>query len=72
MNYLRADGIVLPSDDEDRVHRSDTDSGNFSASDDADSEDDNATDVAYGWRNIHDAVKVTIVNLGGKVFSTLR
>lgn len=72
LDYLRADGIVLPSDDED-VHPewSDADdSGIFSASDeapnqvDSDSEDE---DVAARWRSTHNAIKNVIAELGGKV-----
>ena len=72
LNYLRADGIVLPSGDEDvQPEWSDADdSGIFSASDeaanleDSDSEDQ---DVAAGWRNTHNAIKNVIAELGGKV-----
>ena len=72
LDYLRADGIVLPSDDAD-VHPewSDADdSGIFSASDeavnlaDSDSEDE---DVAARWRSTHNAIKNVIAELGGKV-----
>ena len=72
LDYLRADGIVLPSDDE--VHQPEwsdaDDSGIFSASDeaanvsDSDSEDE---DVAARWRSTHNAIKSTIDELGGKV-----
>lgn len=71
LDYLRADGIVLPSDDEDRPERSDTDSGFFSASDNAHTEDDDEEDVAAGWRNTHNAIKTTIAGLGGKVMPKL-
>ena len=75
LDYLRADGIVLPDDDnEGRPEWSDVDSGIFSASDEAenryDSDDDNA-DVAAGWHNIHNVIKNVIADLGGIVVPKL-
>ena len=73
LEYLHADGIVLPSDDRGAQRRewSDTDSGIFSASEAQDSSDDDDLDVAAGWRNIHDAIQTTIADLGGKVMPKL-
>ncbi|KAK3650575.1 hypothetical protein LTR56_006280 [Elasticomyces elasticus] len=73
LEYLRADGIVLPDDEEDRpVHEWDSDSGVFSASDnpndDSEEEDD---DIAEGWRDVHETIKSTIAELGGKVLPKL-
>lgn len=72
LDYLRSDGIVLPSDDDEVTQEwSDADdSGIFSASDeaandnDSDSEDE---DVAARWRPTHRAIQNTIADLGGKV-----
>ena len=71
LDYLRADGIILPSDDEVvRPEWSDTDSGIFSGSDNvanqSESEDEDE-DVAAGWRHTHNAIKNIIAELGGKV-----
>ncbi|CAK4034018.1 related to Cell division cycle 123 [Lecanosticta acicola] len=76
LDYLRADGIVLPSDDEpqQRTEWSDTDSGVFSASDnpDADESDEEAEeDVAAEWRQVHLAIRNTIAELGGRVMPKL-
>ena len=73
LDYLRADGIVLPSDEDDnnQPEWSDTDSGMFSASDNQNQSDDENEDVAAGWRNIHNAIKTTIAELGGKVVPKL-
>ena len=56
--YLRADGIVLPTEP-----RPDNDSG-------YDDEDDEP-DPAEGWREIHDQINTTIASLGGKVVPKL-
>ncbi|KAK2803851.1 hypothetical protein FQN50_006859 [Emmonsiellopsis sp. PD_5] len=60
LDYLRADGIVLPP------HKtiSDDDSGIYSISDDEDDEDE---DPSALWPEIHSQVKATIEELGGKV-----
>lgn len=63
---------MLPSDDSDHPSSSDTDSGVFSASDNAnDSSDDAEEDITQGWLNIHTAIKTTISDLGGKVIPKL-
>ncbi|KAF2478875.1 D123-domain-containing protein [Neohortaea acidophila] len=72
LDYLRADGILLPSDEEPPPQWSDTDSGIFSASDNTDGvDDDDEGDVAAEWRGIHNAIKATIAELGGKVYPKL-
>ncbi|TKA24069.1 hypothetical protein B0A50_06960 [Salinomyces thailandicus] len=77
IDYLRADGIILP-DDEDEQRQPvewDSDSGIFSASDNPDNPNDDAEDeepdVAAEWRNIHDAIKRTIAQLGGNIVPKL-
>lgn len=73
LNYLRADGIILPDDDEPNVEPEwSEDSGIFSASDENGQEsDDEQEDVAAGWRNIHTALQDTIETLGGRVMPKL-
>ena len=74
LDYLRADGIVLPSDDEPEPRRewSDTDSEVFSASDNPDASDDEEDeDVAAEWRQVHQTIKNTISELGGRVMPKL-
>jgi hypothetical protein len=70
--YLRADGIILPEDETPRIW-SDSDSGVFSANDtqDDDASDDEGEDVAAQWRGLHQNVKSTIAELGGKVVPKL-
>lgn len=75
LDYLRADGIILPDDDEptDDPEWSD-DSGIFSASearDNGQESDDEQEDVAAGWRDVHAAVQDTIETLGGRVMPKL-
>ncbi|MCJ1363250.1 hypothetical protein MMC16_002357 [Acarospora aff. strigata] len=68
LSYLREDGIVLPSDNDSdhQTSLTDTDSGIFSAEDD--SEDDEALlDPSIYFRDIHQKIKETIAELGGKV-----
>ncbi|OCK76968.1 D123-domain-containing protein [Lepidopterella palustris CBS 459.81] len=72
LNYLRADGIVLPPDDNDRTEWSDSDSGIFSSTDNAsETEDDRDDDPSTEWPDIHQAVRTTIEELGGKVVPKL-
>ncbi|KAF2770781.1 D123-domain-containing protein, partial [Teratosphaeria nubilosa] len=75
LDYLRADGIILPDDDQPPQADWDSDSGVFSASDNPDAEDtdddEEATDVVEGWQNIHGAIKRTIDELGGRVVPKL-
>jgi len=70
---LRADGIVLPSDEEQTSQDwSDSDSGIFEnpndEDDDGDGEDE---DVASPWREVHEMIKATIEELDGKVVPKL-
>ena len=58
INYLRADGIVLPSD-----ATADDDSGVYT--------DDEDEDPAEQWRGIHDQIKACITELGRKVIPKL-
>lgn len=74
VDYLRADGIILPDDEDEPQPDWDSDSGIFSASDNPDAQDDaefEEQDVAAEWRNIHNAIKRTIGDLGGKVVPKL-
>ncbi|EME47768.1 hypothetical protein DOTSEDRAFT_97013, partial [Dothistroma septosporum NZE10] len=74
LDYLRADGIILP-DDEEPVDHWDSDSGVFSSSDNpeaqGDSDDEEDVDVAAQWRDVHQTIKNTIDELGGKVMPKL-
>jgi hypothetical protein len=72
LTYLRADGIILPEDDTPRIW-SDSDSGVFSANDTQDDEasGDEDEDVAAQWRDLHQNIKSTIAELGGKVVPKL-
>lgn len=71
LDYLRADGIVLPSDEEPtRVEWSDTDSGIYSASENQDSDDDDV-DVAAEWLQLHVNIKRVIAELGGNIVPKL-
>ena len=72
ITYLRADGIVLPPDDNDRTDWSDSDSGIFFSTDNAsDAEDEEDNDPSAQWREIHQAIKLTIEELDGKVVPKL-
>jgi len=75
VDYLRADGIVLPDDNDEEQPEWDSDSGIFSSSDNPDAAQDDAEyedrDVAEDWRDVHDAIKSTVANLGGKVVPKL-
>jgi len=68
VDYLRADGIILPDEDEQTL--SDDDSGIFSSTDDQD-DDGEDEDVSARWRDVHDNIKATIAELGGKVVPKL-
>ncbi|OCL07198.1 D123-domain-containing protein [Glonium stellatum] len=72
ISYLRADGIVLPPDDNDRTEWSDSDSGIFSSTDNV-SETDNEEeeDPSAQWRDIHQTIKLIIEELGGKIVPKL-
>ncbi|KAK8200677.1 hypothetical protein M8818_005992 [Zalaria obscura] len=74
LDYLRADGIVLPDDEDERRDWSDSDSGIFSSTenpDAADEDEDEDEDPAAEWREVHTAIKATIAELGGKVVPKL-
>jgi hypothetical protein len=72
LSYLRADGIVLPSDEEQTRHDwSDSDSGIFENPNDDDDEDGEDEDVASPWREIHETIKATIEELDGRVVPKL-
>ena len=71
LSYLRADGIVLPSDEEQTPHGwSDSDSGIFENPNDEDEEDEDE-DVASPWREVHEMIKATIEELEGRVVPKL-
>nr|POF17531.1 cell division cycle protein 123 [Quercus suber] len=76
VDYLRADGILLPDEDDpeiDTYHWSD-DSGNFSADSSENGNDDAAVaeDIAKDWReDVHNRIKSTIAELGGNVVPKL-
>ncbi|KAK0251386.1 hypothetical protein B0A54_09319 [Friedmanniomyces endolithicus] len=83
--YLRADGIVLPDDDEigrQQALEWEGDSGVFSSTgkpdnrhDDnhssSDDEEEPEIDIAEGWRDLHNTIKATIAELGGVVVPKL-
>ena len=68
LSYLRDDGIVLPPENDADLQRSltDTDSGIFSAEDDSEDEDA-LLDPSIQFRDVHQKIKDTIDELGGKV-----
>jgi D123 len=75
LDYLRADGIVLPHDQPTSNDRgagvSDADSGIFSE-EDADSDSDgDEEDPAAEWRDLHNTIEATIHALGGKAIPKL-
>ncbi|KKZ66611.1 cell division cycle protein 123 [[Emmonsia] crescens] len=65
LDYLRADGIILPPQDE-SPPGADDDSGIYSISDGSDSDDEDA-DPSTHWQEIHARIKATIEELDGKV-----
>ncbi|KAL6708340.1 hypothetical protein ACN47E_003264 [Coniothyrium glycines] len=67
LEYLRADGIILPPDDGDNPSWSDNDSGIFSGADNNDDNDEQSFDPSANWRDTHEAIERTIEELGGKV-----
>ncbi|KAF2161049.1 hypothetical protein M409DRAFT_59566 [Zasmidium cellare ATCC 36951] len=75
LNYLRADGIILPDDDDSHEPEwsSDHDSGIYSASENPDAldDEDEEEDVAAEWRQVHQAIRSTIDELGGRVVPKL-
>nr|OQO31084.1 hypothetical protein B0A51_01651 [Rachicladosporium sp. CCFEE 5018]OQO31520.1 hypothetical protein B0A51_01287 [Rachicladosporium sp. CCFEE 5018] len=64
VEYLRADGIVLPDDENDGEVEWSDDSGVYTASDDQD--DEEVENVAADWRPVHKSINDTIASLGGK------
>lgn len=75
LNYLRADGIILPDDDDEPpVTWSDNDSGVFSSeteTDDTDGANEGERDIAAQWRDVHNNIKATIKELDGNVVPKL-
>jgi D123 len=65
LNYLRADGILLPPESPTST-TDDGDSG-FATDSDSDEEEDPST----SWPEIHAAIRATITELGGKVLPKL-
>ncbi|PGH17253.1 cell division cycle protein 123 [Polytolypa hystricis UAMH7299] len=65
VNYLRADGIFLPPQDENTV--ADDDSGVYSISEASDYDDGDDNDPSVEWQEIHAQIKETIAELGGMV-----
>jgi hypothetical protein len=75
LDYLRADGIVLPSD-EDAAPVQWSDRGNSiisapSSDEQSDDDEDEDEDVAAEWRDIHAAISKTIAELGGSIVPKL-
>lgn len=74
VDYLRADGIILPDDDDEEQPEWDSDSGVFSSSDNPDAQNDAEEvnrDVAEDWRELHNTIKSVIADLGGNVVPKL-
>jgi hypothetical protein len=73
LDYLRADGIVLPHDEREQARNdiSDTDSGVYSSAENDGDDDDQDVDPAAQWRDFHDTIEQTIEDLGGKVVPKL-
>ncbi|KAL8922558.1 MAG: hypothetical protein Q9208_005061 [Pyrenodesmia sp. 3 TL-2023] len=78
--YLRADGILLPSEetDDDPLSSTETDSGIFSSSStptgspaNSDSDSDTYTDPSLSWPDVHFAIASTVAELGGNVVPKL-
>ncbi|KAI9718880.1 MAG: hypothetical protein M1812_003764 [Candelaria pacifica] len=67
LSYLRSDGIILPSDSPPPTPWSDSDSGVFSSQEDDTSDSDTEEDPSINFREIHQQIKDTILELGGKV-----
>jgi len=71
VDYLRADGIILPPEAEADHQWSDTDSGIFSANDDGSDDGDEDVDPSAQWREVQQAILSTIAELDGKVVPKL-
>ncbi len=75
IEYLRSDGIILPSEDSDyQDSLTDTDSGIFSStSSDAGSstENEEQADPSLAWLDVHQRLKSIITELGGNVVPKL-
>ncbi|KAI9838206.1 MAG: hypothetical protein M1837_002521 [Sclerophora amabilis] len=71
LDYLREDGIILPDDDDETGTQptwSDQDSGIFSEDrSNASDEEEEVTDPAQNFRDVHLQIKQTIAELGGNV-----
>ena len=63
LSYLRADGIILPPEDD----LSDADSN----VEDKDDEEDESTDPSEAWPDVHQKIKSTISELGGSIMPKL-
>lgn len=68
---MRGDGIILPEDENERRDWSDSDSGIFSSTENPEESEDEDVDIAAQWRDIHNSIKSTIAELGGKVVPKL-
>ncbi|RMZ90426.1 hypothetical protein DV736_g2343, partial [Chaetothyriales sp. CBS 134916] len=78
LDYLRADGIVLPpddqlNDDDSGFSEANNDSASNSNSDSGSDTDDDGqdTDPSEAWPEIHSAIRSTISSLGGSVLPKL-
>ncbi|KAL5395357.1 hypothetical protein PMIN06_008910 [Paraphaeosphaeria minitans] len=67
LDYLRADGIVLPPEDNENPEWSDADSGIFSGADNEGDDEGPDQDPSTHWRETHEAIETIIEELGGKV-----
>ena len=63
LSYLRADGIILPPEDD--LSNADSDI------EDEDEEEDQSTDPSEAWPDVHQKIKSTISELGGSVMPKL-
>lgn len=68
---MRADGIILPPEHGDPAPWSDSDSGIFSGTEEGSDTEEEDSDPSDQWQDIHQAVKSTIIELGGKVVPKL-
>ncbi|PGH09941.1 cell division cycle protein 123 [Helicocarpus griseus UAMH5409] len=66
LDYLRADGIILPPQDDARSVLADDDSGIYSVSDGSDSDEEDS-DPSAQWPELHAQIKAKIEELDGKV-----
>ncbi|KAI9741947.1 MAG: hypothetical protein M1834_000336 [Cirrosporium novae-zelandiae] len=71
LDYLLADGIVLPPDEPSASHRDDITDDSFSDTSSQTSTTREDSDPSEEWRDIHLAIESTIRSLGGKVVPKL-